>query len=55
MAEKQKQKRFSILEALEEIQNRSDVEVTDSSDSSNADYDEEEDSYFLLRRDPVYE
>ena len=40
---------------MDEIQHRSDVEVADSSDSSNAEYDEEEDTYFLLRRDPVYE
>uniref|UniRef100_A0A8C4IJE8 PiggyBac transposable element-derived protein domain-containing protein n=1 Tax=Dicentrarchus labrax TaxID=13489 RepID=A0A8C4IJE8_DICLA len=55
MAEKQKRKRFTIPEALDEIQNRSDVEVTDSSDSSNAEYDEEEDTFFLLSRDPVYD
>ncbi|XP_062284308.1 piggyBac transposable element-derived protein 4-like [Scomber scombrus] len=54
MAEKQKQ-RYTILEALEAIQNRSDVEVTDSSDSSCSEYEEEEDTYLLLNRDPVYD
>ena len=55
MSKKQQKTKYTALEALEEIQSRSDVEVRDSSDSTDDEYDSEEDEYFLLNIDPVYE
>ena len=50
MLKMQERTKFHTLEALEEIQRRSDVEVQDSSDITDNEYDSE-----LINLDPVYE
>lgn len=55
ISKKQQKTKQSTLEALEEIQWISDVEVHDFSGSTDEEYDSEEDEYVLMNMNPVYE